>query len=165
MVVGWTVDLFLAFHYITMPELCIWVCPTPLSIYCFICFGLFNIMTQLLVCKTSSYPMPPHGPYGLRGLPPGCGWSVTDFWGWDTHEAQLHCPDEVDGDIGIWSTNYPDHGHHGEPPLSGKNTHGRARNRTRDLMISSRKRWPQDHEPGLWSVSIFIQFLGNNVFT
>jgi hypothetical protein len=30
--------------------------------------------------------------------PPGCGRSVTDFWGWDAHEAQLGCPDEVDGD-------------------------------------------------------------------
>jgi hypothetical protein len=28
--------------------------------------------------------------------PSGCGWSVTDFWGWDAHEAQLLCPDEVD---------------------------------------------------------------------
>jgi hypothetical protein len=36
--------------------------------------------------------------------PPGCGRSVTDSWGWDAHEAQLHCPDEVDGDIWIWST-------------------------------------------------------------
>jgi hypothetical protein len=27
--------------------------------------------------------------------PPGCGRSVTDFWGWDAHEAQLGCPDEV----------------------------------------------------------------------
>jgi hypothetical protein len=35
---------------------------------------------------------------------PGCGQIVTDFWGWDTHEAQLRCPDEVDGDIWIWST-------------------------------------------------------------
>jgi hypothetical protein len=33
-----------------------------------------------------------------------CGWSVTDFWGWDAHEAQLRCPDEVDGNIWIWST-------------------------------------------------------------
>jgi hypothetical protein len=31
--------------------------------------------------------------------PPGCGRSVTDFWGWDAREAQLRCPDEVDGDI------------------------------------------------------------------
>jgi hypothetical protein len=36
--------------------------------------------------------------------PPGCGESVSDFWGWDAHEAQLRCPDEVDGDIWIWST-------------------------------------------------------------
>jgi hypothetical protein len=26
--------------------------------------------------------------------------------------------------------------------------HGRAGNRTRDLMISSQKRWPLDHEAG-----------------
>jgi hypothetical protein len=24
--------------------------------------------------------------------PPGCDQSVTDFWGWDAHEAQLHFP-------------------------------------------------------------------------
>jgi hypothetical protein len=35
------------------------------------------------------FTMPPHVPYGLRGLPSG----------WDAHEAQLRCPDEVDGDI------------------------------------------------------------------
>ena len=28
-------------------------------------------------------------------LPPGHGSSVTDFWGWDAHEAQLRCPDGV----------------------------------------------------------------------
>jgi hypothetical protein len=38
--------------------------------------------------------MPPHVPYGLCGLR-----SVTEFWGWDAHEAQLRCPDEVDGVI------------------------------------------------------------------
>jgi hypothetical protein len=36
--------------------------------------------------------------------PPACGRSVTDFWGWDAHEVQLRCPDELDGDIWIWST-------------------------------------------------------------
>jgi hypothetical protein len=35
---------------------------------------------------------------------PSCGQSVTDFWGWDAHEVQLRCLDEVDGDIWIWST-------------------------------------------------------------
>jgi hypothetical protein len=48
-------------------------------------------------------PMSPHVPYGLRGLPPGCGRNVTDFWGWGAHEAQLRSPDVVDGDIWIWS--------------------------------------------------------------
>ena len=28
-------------------------------------------------------------------FPPGRGKSVTDFWGWDAHEAQLRCPDGV----------------------------------------------------------------------
>jgi hypothetical protein len=32
--------------------------------------------------------------------------------------------------------------------LSRKNPHGRARNRTPDLMISSQKLWPLDHEAG-----------------
>jgi hypothetical protein len=31
--------------------------------------------------------------------PPGCGRSVTDLRGWEAHEAQLRCPDEVDGEI------------------------------------------------------------------
>jgi hypothetical protein len=41
------------------------------------------------------------------------------------------------GVLNLNSTNYPDHGHHGDPPLSRKNPHGRARYRTWDLMISS----------------------------
>ena len=28
-------------------------------------------------------------------LPPAHGKSVTDFWVWDAHEAQLRCPDGV----------------------------------------------------------------------
>jgi hypothetical protein len=36
--------------------------------------------------------------------PPGCGRSLTDFLGWDTREAQLRYPDEVYGDVWIWST-------------------------------------------------------------
>ena len=47
------------------------------------------------------------------------------------------------------STNYPDHGHHGDPPPHKENPHGRAGNRTRDLVISSQKLWPLDHEAGL----------------
>jgi hypothetical protein len=100
--------------------------------------------------------------------PPGCGWSVTDFWGWDAHEAHLRCPDEVDGDIyeygvpggalNLNSTYYPDHGHHGDPPLWGKNPHDRAGNRTWDLMISSQKCWPLDHEAGLLHIIYIYLF-------
>jgi hypothetical protein len=43
------------------------------------------------------------------------------------------------GALNVNSTNYQDHGHHGDPPLSGKNSHVRAANWTRDLMISSQK--------------------------
>jgi hypothetical protein len=32
---------------------------------------------------------------------PVCGRSVSDVLGWDAHEAQLRCPDEVDGDIWV----------------------------------------------------------------
>jgi hypothetical protein len=87
--------------------------------------------------------------------PPGCGRSVTDFWGWDAHEAQLRCPDEVDGDTWIWSTRrgvnlsstkLPRPWSQWESSLSRKNPHDRAVNRTRDLMISSQKLWPLDHE-------------------
>ena len=46
------------------------------------------------------------------------------------------------------STNYPDHGHHGDHPPTRKNPHGRTGNRTRDLVISSQKLWPLDHEAG-----------------
>jgi len=33
-------------------------------------------------------------------FPPVHGRSVTDFSGWDAHEARLRCPDVVSGDIG-----------------------------------------------------------------
>ena len=49
-------------------------------------------------------------------LPPGHGRSVTDFWGWDAHEAQLRCPDGVwvvieedvvpGGALTFWRRNY-----------------------------------------------------------
>ena len=32
-------------------------------------------------------------------FPPGCGYNVADFWGWDAHEARLPCPNEVSGDM------------------------------------------------------------------
>jgi hypothetical protein len=89
--------------------------------------------------------------------PPGCNWSVNDFWGWDAHEAQLRCPDDVDGDTWIWSTRrglnvisteLPRPWSPWESSPSRNNPHGRAGKRTRDLMMSSQKLWPLDHEVG-----------------
>jgi hypothetical protein len=106
-------------------------------------------------------PMPPHVPYGLRGLPsrlwPKCNrllrlrrpWGAVTLSRWGA--LNLNC------------TNYPDHGHHGDPPLSRKNPHGRAGNGTWDLMISSQKCWPLDHEIYLyfttgtyWGVKVYL---------
>jgi hypothetical protein len=97
--------------------------------------------------------MPPHVRHWLSGLPPGCGRSVTDFWGWNAHEARLRCPNEMEygvpgGALNLNSTNYPDHDHHGDPPLSGKNLHGTGGNWTQDLMISIQKFRTLDHEAG-----------------
>jgi len=46
------------------------------------------------------YPMPHTSFTDFVVFPPGHGRSVADFWGWDAHEAQLRCPDDVSGDIG-----------------------------------------------------------------
>ena len=50
-----------------------------------------------------------------------------------------------------------------------ENSHGRAGDRTRDLMISSQKLWPLDHEAGLWKKCIvtespLIPFSGYDMF-
>jgi hypothetical protein len=42
--------------------------------------------------------MPPQVLLGLCGPPPGCGCSVTDFWGWDAQGARLRRPDD-DGNV------------------------------------------------------------------
>ena len=53
--------------------------------------------------KTSSCPVPPHVLVDFVVLPPGRGSSVTDFRGWDAHEAQLRCPADVSGAVVRWS--------------------------------------------------------------
>jgi hypothetical protein len=62
------------------------------------------------------------------------------------------------GALNLNSTDYPDLGHHGDPLLSGKNPHGRDVNRTQDLMISSPKCQPLDHEAGPSFSSISTKF-------
>jgi len=44
--------------------------------------------------------MPPHVLVDFVVFPPRHGRSVTNFCGWDAHEARLRCPDDVNGDIG-----------------------------------------------------------------
>ena len=54
----------------------------------------------MFLSKESFIPPPPQmPPYVLLVdfvvLPPGYGRNVTNFWGWDAHEAQLRCLDGV----------------------------------------------------------------------
>ena len=102
-------------------------------------------------------PMPPHVLVDFVVLPPGHDRSVTDFRGWDAHEAQLRCPDDVSGDIGGCSARMALKPKFYQPTQTmvtagilpfRENSHGRAGNRTRDLMISSQRLWPLDHEAG-----------------
>jgi len=101
--------------------------------------------------------MPPHVLVDFMVLPPGRGSSVTDFWGWETHEAQLRCPDDVSGDSGRCSARRALKPKLYQPTQTvvtagilpfRENSHGRAGNRTRDLMISSQRLWPLDHKAG-----------------
>ena len=104
--------------------------------------------------------MPPPVLMNLVVFPPGCGDSAADFWGWGAHEAQLSCPSAVSGDMHM-KISYQD------GPLSlsllitqtmvtmgnfpyQENSHDKVGNRTRDLMISSQKPSPLDHEAGLY---------------
>jgi hypothetical protein len=110
--------------------------------------------------------MPSHVPYELCGLP-GCGRSATVFWGWDAHEAQLHCPDEVYGNIWIWSIRRVLNLSSTKllrPWSPWENPHGRAGNWSRDLMISSQKLWPLDHEASHISNSLNRSLLNFKVF-
>jgi hypothetical protein len=40
---------------------------------------VFSVMYELCIYSCRIFLMRPHVPYGLCGLPPGCGRSVTDF--------------------------------------------------------------------------------------
>jgi hypothetical protein len=105
-----------------------------------------------LLARYFFVPMPPHVPYGLRGR------GVTDFWGWDAHEAQLRCPSEViyeyevpEGALNLSSAKLPRPWSPWESPPSRKNPYHRTGNRTRDLMIISQKLLPLDNEAGLFA--------------
>jgi len=108
--------------------------------------------------------MPPHV---LVVLPSGHGRSVTDFWVWDTHKVQLCCPNDVSGDIGGCSARRALKHKFYQPTQTmvtagilpfRENSHGRAGNRTQDLMISSQRDWPLDHEAGRPNNNINVDF-------
>jgi hypothetical protein len=76
------------------------------------------------------FPLPPHVHIDFVVPLPGCGRSVTDFWGWGAHRARLPCPSDVsddmyerrvpEGALNLNSTGYPEHGRQGNLPLQGK---------------------------------------------
>jgi len=144
--------VFLNFRYI---RLC-------LTLHMLICIQTPNIdVFHQFFC-----PMPPsHFLVDFVVLPPGHGRSVTDFWVLDAHVAQLRCPDDVSGDIGVCSARTALKPKFYQPTQTmvtagilsfRENSHGRAGNRTRDLVISSQRLWPLDHEAGLISKNQFL---------
>jgi hypothetical protein len=71
---------------------------------------------------------PPHVHIDFVVPPSGCGRSVTDFWGWGAHRAQLRFPGDVsdddiyergepEGALNLNSTGYPEHGRYGDLSL------------------------------------------------
>ena len=67
---------------------------------CFVaCLALTNLTfigPCIVICFCRFFPQCHHMSFvDFVVLPPGHGRSVTDFWGWDAHEAQLRCPGDV----------------------------------------------------------------------
>ena len=88
--------------YRNMPHCTIQQCRT--NTYIISLTALFTPLShmqnpQLQVCQIPP-PMPHMSLTDFVDFPPGHGRSVTDFSGWDAHEARLRCPDNVSGDIG-----------------------------------------------------------------
>ena len=129
-----------------------------------------TIQIRVIHC-TLSYgffcPMPPHIFVDFLVLPPGHGRSVTYFWGWDALEAQLRCRDNVSGDIGGRSARRTLKPKFYQPTQTmvtagilpfRENSHGRAGNRTRDLMVTSQRLWPLDREAGRHCLNVDLYY-------
>jgi len=111
--------------------------------------------------------MPPHVLVDFVILPLGHGRNVTDFWGWDAHEVQLRCPDDASGDIGACGARRFLKPKFYQPTQTmvtaeilpfRENSHDRAGNRIRDLMISNQRLWPLDHEAGFIMKNMRLYF-------
>jgi hypothetical protein len=113
---------------------------------------LYPLLTTFL------FSMSPHVPYGLRGLPfrlwpkynrllrlghPWGAVTLSQWGGWWYMNMKYH-----EGVLNLSYTKLPRPWSLWESSPSRKNPHGRTGNRTRDLMISSKKLWPLDHEAG-----------------
>jgi len=117
----------------------------------YLLFGYYILACWWLLSRPKYFffgPMPPHVLVDFVVLPPGHGGSVTYFWGWDAHEAQLRCPNDVSGDIGRCSARRVLKPKFYQPNQTmvttgilpfRENSHGRPGIRTRDLMISSQR--------------------------
>jgi len=109
-------------------------------------FVVLRIIQRDMITVFFFGPIPPHVLVEFVVLPSGHGRSVTDFWVWDDDEARLRCPDDVSGDIGGCNARGALKPKFYQPTQTmvtagihpfGENPHGRAGNRTRDLLISS----------------------------
>jgi len=123
--------------------------------FLFVCVSQLDIILTDFTKFFFFGPMPPHILVDFVVLPSEHGRSVTDFWVWDAHEAQLSCPDDVSGDIGGCSARRALKPKFYQPTQTmvtagilpfRENSHGRTGNRSRDLMISRKIVWPLDHE-------------------
>ena len=133
--------------------------------------GLTSVLYNIHHKDKFFFPMPPHVlsdfvvshpllwlKYNrLLKLGRPVGAVTLSLWEWRWSERWIW---GARGALNLISTNCPDHGHHGRLPLSRKNAHGRAVNRTRDLMFSSQELWPPSHEDGQYVKCIPLQFEG-----
>jgi hypothetical protein len=119
----------------------------------------------------SFFPMPPHVPYRLRGLPsrlwPKCNrllrlgrpWGAVtlSLWGgwWYTCMNMKYVPG---GTLNLSSAKLPRPWSPWESSPLRKIPNVRAMNRTRDLMISSQKLWPLDQQFGRIFIVMLIEW-------
>jgi hypothetical protein len=115
---------------------------------------LYDFLSLSVSLSLSLSPMPPHVLIVFVVSPPGCGRSVTDFWGWGAVTLPRCCEW-----LYIWAWNT----RKGLKPKfytlprpwspwgsfpARENSYGRTGNLTRDLMLSSQKVWPPSHDAG-----------------
>jgi hypothetical protein len=105
------------------------------------------------------FSMPVHVPYGLCGLPsqllPKCNRLLR--WGCPWGAVTLS---RTRRGLNLSSTKLPSPWSPWESFPSRKNAHGRTRNQTWDLMISSQKLWLLHHEAGLINVLVLMEIPG-----